>query len=316
MVPGAKPPATACHAGAPPLPCITMAPAPDTGAASAIELSDQQLADYRSDGFVVVEDLVSAAELRALQQVLGAVAAPAGAVHVAAAASVARHTSHLTARDGAAGHAQLRCRSPGPRRRSRLRARRSLPTEAPRPQGPNASASTSRNSSGSPPVFAAEVASPRRLRCRSVRAVSGFVSGLRRRLSRYFRRRRSGAGLLLRCRSGAASRGRLRLRRRSCSAAPHRGRSVPDSAATRPERRPVPTRCRRATVAGARRTLPSGRRAAKPAPPDGNRRPVGGHAGEMPLQHPSRSAAKHRPARTCGRPNYRTVPAVRPLQPA
>ena len=303
MVPGAKPPATACHAGAPPLPCITMAPAPDTGAASAIELSDQQLADYRSDGFVVVEDLVSAAELRALQQVLGAVAAPAGAVHVAAAAPVAPPDLALDRRrDGAAGRAAgLRCRSFGPcRRRSPRRARRrSLPAEAPR----------LRRRSGV----------GRRLRCRSVRAVSGLVSRLRRRLSRYLRRRRSGAvraGLLLRCRSGAASRGRLRLRRRSCSAAPHRGRSVPDSAATRPERRPVPTRCRRATVAGARRTLPSGRRAAKPAPPDGNRRPVGGHAGEMPLQHPSRSAAKHRPARTCGRPNYRTVPAVRPLQPA
>ena len=46
---------------------------------------------------------------------------------------------------------------------------------------------------------------------------SGFVSR-RRRLSRYLRRRRSGAvraGLLLRCRSRAANRGRLRLRRRS-----------------------------------------------------------------------------------------------------
>lgn len=62
-----------CEAGrrplaTPPLPCVTMAPAPDTGAAGAIELSDRQLADYRSDGFVVVEDLVSAAELRALQE--------------------------------------------------------------------------------------------------------------------------------------------------------------------------------------------------------------------------------------------------------
>ena len=154
--------------------CVTMAPAPDTGAAGAIELSDRQLADYRSEGFVVVEDLVSAAELRALQQVLGAAAAPAGAVHVAAAAPVAPPDLALDRRrDGAAGHARLRCRSPGPRRRSRLRARRSLPVEAPR----------LRRRSGV----------GRRLRCRSVRAVSGFVSRLRRRLSRYLRRRRSGA---------------------------------------------------------------------------------------------------------------------------
>ena len=114
-----------------------------------------------------------------LQQVLRAATAPAGAVHVAAAAPVApRHLALDRRRDCAAGHALLRCRS--------------RPVEAPR----------LRRRSG--------VAL--RLRCRSVRVVSGFVSRLRRRLSRYLRRRRSGAvraGLLLRRRSC------LRLRRRS-----------------------------------------------------------------------------------------------------
>ncbi len=165
--PGAKPAGDRLPRRGAALPCVTMAPAPDTGAAGAIELSDRQLADYRSDGFVVVEDLVSAAELRALQQVLGAAAAPAGAVHVAAAASVAPPDLALDRRrDVAAGQpvfaAEVRVRGgvAGCAHAAACRPRRR--------------------------VFAAEVASPRRLRCRSVRAVSGFVSGLRRRLSRTF----------------------------------------------------------------------------------------------------------------------------------
>ena len=161
-----------CEAGrrplaTPPLPCVTMAPAPDTGAAGAIELSDRQLADYRSDGFVVVEDLVSAAELRALQQVLGAAAAPAGAVHVAAAASVAPPHLALDRRDGAAGHARLRCRSPGPRRRSRLRARRSLPTEAPRLR---------RRSCVAPPASLPKCPGGQRLRLRAAPAPEPILS--------------------------------------------------------------------------------------------------------------------------------------------
>ena len=46
----------------------TMTSAHGTGTAPAIELSDQQLTDYQRDGFVVVEDLVSAGELSALQE--------------------------------------------------------------------------------------------------------------------------------------------------------------------------------------------------------------------------------------------------------
>ena len=45
-----------------------MATAQDTGTATAIELTDAQLAHYRSRGFVVIENLVSEAELAALQE--------------------------------------------------------------------------------------------------------------------------------------------------------------------------------------------------------------------------------------------------------
>ena len=132
-----------------------------------------------------------------LQQVLRAAAAPAGAVHVAAAAPVAPPDRALDRRrDGAAGPAALGRRSLGPRRRSQLRARW-LPAEAPHLRRRSRVA--------------------RRPRRRSVRAIrgavrlqrrSGFVSRLRCRLSRYLRRRRSGAvrsGLLLRCRSPLAA---------------------------------------------------------------------------------------------------------------
>ena len=45
-----------------------MATAQDTGTAGPVELSDEGLAHFRSQGFVVIEDLVSPAELSALQE--------------------------------------------------------------------------------------------------------------------------------------------------------------------------------------------------------------------------------------------------------
>ena len=45
-----------------------MATAQDTGSAATVELSDEQLGHYRSHGFVVIENLVSPAELSALQE--------------------------------------------------------------------------------------------------------------------------------------------------------------------------------------------------------------------------------------------------------
>ena len=133
-----------------------------------------------------------------LQQVLRAAATPAGAVHVAATASVALPDLTFTAA-GMARPVWPPASLPkfGPRRRGWLRARRSLPAEAPHLRRRSRVA--------------------RRRSCRSVRAVR-----LQRRrvfVSRVPRRRRR-TGLLLRCRSGAASRGGLRLRRRSPSGRP------------------------------------------------------------------------------------------------
>ena len=49
-------------------PAIVMASAQETATAPAIELTDEQLAHYRRQGFVVIENLVSEAELSALQE--------------------------------------------------------------------------------------------------------------------------------------------------------------------------------------------------------------------------------------------------------
>ena len=104
-----------------------------------------------------------------LQQLLGAAAAPAGAVHVAAATRSRRHTSRLTAAGMARPVTPVFAAEVRVRGGAAGCARRSLPAEAPRLQ--------LRSGVG------------RRLRCRSVRAVNGFVSRLRRCLSRYLRRR-------------------------------------------------------------------------------------------------------------------------------
>ena len=45
-----------------------MATAQDAGTAAAVELTDEQLAHYRDNGFVVIENLVSEAELAAMQE--------------------------------------------------------------------------------------------------------------------------------------------------------------------------------------------------------------------------------------------------------
>ena len=57
-----------CHACVSALRSRVMATAQDTGTAASVELSDAQLAHYRSQGFVVIENLVSPAELSALQE--------------------------------------------------------------------------------------------------------------------------------------------------------------------------------------------------------------------------------------------------------
>ena len=49
-------------------PATVMAMAQDTGTAPAIDLTDEQLAHYRSQGFVVIENLVSEVELAVLQE--------------------------------------------------------------------------------------------------------------------------------------------------------------------------------------------------------------------------------------------------------